>query len=439
MCGKIQVGIIVFCAFFVCIPFHSSSVPLHLEITRGNAKRITVSFSQLHFSSDMERKISDNCADVILNDLNGTGMFEAKTEVDNGLGVSSGGVPNSNKWTSLKRDILLTGSAQEFSPGRMRMKLYLWDVASGKQLSGKSFNFEVGSWRRAAHVMADHIYSRVTGDSGHFDTRVVYISELDGYRKIALVDQDGENNTYIVTNGKEEIVSSPRLSPNGKSMVYTLNSRSAGKIVLYDMERETISKVIDLAGIGISAEFSPTGDAILFSEAKDGSANIFSLSLEEKEPVKLTDNEFTNISASYSPDGKYVVFSSDRTGTPHLYVMNADGSDQKKISSGAGRYMAPVWSPRGDLIAFTKVKGSSYSIGVMRPDGSREKSLVSGYLMDNPSWAPNGKAILFIRHEQADEKNDTSLVIVNVTGAYSRVIKTLGKPLSAYWSSYVQD
>ncbi|MFV9839182.1 MAG: translocation protein TolB [Aaplasma endosymbiont of Hyalomma asiaticum] len=441
MFGKIQVGVIVFCTFFFFIPFHGDSIPLHLKITRGNTKKVTVAFSQLRFLSDVERKISDSCTDVIMSDLNGTGIFNAQPAISYDLSVSPGGVPNSNTWTQLEHDIFLTGSAQEFSPGRIRVKLFLWDVASGKQLSGKSFNFEVGSWRRAAHIMADHIYSRVTGDSGHFDTKIVYLSELNSSRKISVMDQDGKSNTYIAVGNKKGVVSSPKLSPNGKLVVYILNTKSSGEIVLYDTEHETTTTVASLGGIGISAEFSPTSDAILFSESKDGSANVYTLGLEEKRPIQLTDNEFVNISASHSPDGKYVVFSSDRTGTPHLYIMNSDGSDQKKISSGAGKYMTPVWSPRGDLIAFTKVKGNSCSIGIMRPDGSKEQTLAVGYLLDSPSWAPNGKAILFTKHESSDQKAEpnVSLVVANINGAYSRVIRTLGKPISAHWSHNEQD
>ena len=441
MFGRIWVGIVIFCASFSFIPFHSDAIPLHLKITRGNTKKVTVAFSQLRFSSDVEKKISDGCADVIMNDLNGTGLFNAQPAVSYDLGVSPGGVPSSDKWTQLEHDIFLTGSAQEFSPGRIKVKLFLWDVASGKQLSGKSFNFEVGSWRRAAHVMADHIYSRVTGDSGHFDTKIVYLSELEGDRKIAIMDQDGRSNTYIAMSNKEGVVSSPKLSPNGKRIIYILNTKSSGEIVLYDTEHETTTTVATLSGIGISTEFSPTGDAVLFSESKDGSANVYSLGLEKKNPIQLTDNEFTNISASYSPDGRFVVFSSDRSGAPHLYVMNSDGSDQKKISSGSGKYMTPVWSPRGDLIAFTKIKGNSCSVGIMRPDGSKEQSLAVGYPADSPSWAPNGKAILFAKHEPLDQKAEPtiSLVVVNITGAYSRVIRTLGKPVSAHWASNERD
>ena len=77
--------------------------------------------------------------------------------------------------------------------------------------------------------------------------------------------------------------------------------------------------------------------------------------------------------------------------------MNADGSGQKRISFGQGRYSTPVWSPRGDLIAFTKQIGGRFQIGVMRPDGSGERILTDGYQIEGPTWAPNGRVLMFFR------------------------------------------
>ena len=77
--------------------------------------------------------------------------------------------------------------------------------------------------------------------------------------------------------------------------------------------------------------------------------------------------------------------------------MGADGSGQRRISSGSGSYSTPVWSPRGDLIAFTKRSGGQFLIGVMRPDGSGERILTEGYHNEGPTWAPNGRVLMFFR------------------------------------------
>src|SRR5260221_11512501 len=82
--------------------------------------------------------------------------------------------------------------------------------------------------------------------------------------------------------------------------------------------------------------------------------------------------------------------------------MRADGSDVKRISFDSGaRYGTPVWSPRGDLIAFTKIEGGQFFIGVMRPDGSGERLLTQAFLVEAPTWAPNGRGLMYFRQTQS--------------------------------------
>ena len=93
------------------------------------------------------------------------------------------------------------------------------------------------------------------------------------------------------------------------------------------------------------------------------------------------------------------MFNSDRGGSQQLYVMGAGGGGERRISFGEGRYATPVWSPRGDYIAFTKITGGSFGIGVMRADGSGERMLASGFLVEGPTWAPNGRVLMFFRQQ----------------------------------------
>src|SRR5690606_14590488 len=121
------------------------------------------------------------------------------------------------------------------------------------------------------------------------------------------------------------------------------------------------------------------------------------MDLRSRQSRRLTTDPSIDTSPSFSPDGARIVFNSDRGGTPQLYVMNADGSGVRRISFGSGRYMTPVWSPRGDLIAFTKQEGGQFHIGVMNSDGSGERILTSSYMDEGPTWAPNGRVLMFSR------------------------------------------
>ena len=119
--------------------------------------------------------------------------------------------------------------------------------------------------------------------------------------------------------------------------------------------------------------------------------------------TRLTDGTAIDTSPCYSPDGSKIVFNSDRGGSQQLYVMNADGSDVQRISFGSGKYGTPVWSPRGDLIAFTKIDGGTFYIGVMQPDGSGERLLTQDFLVEGPTWAPNGRVLMYFRQSPTDK------------------------------------
>ena len=100
--------------------------------------------------------------------------------------------------------------------------------------------------------------------------------------------------------------------------------------------------------------------------------------------------------------------------------MNSDGSNPHRISTGEGRYSTPVWSPRGDYIAFTKQLGGRFLIGVMRPDGSGERVLTEGFHNEGPTWAPNGRVLMFFRESQGADGRPANLS-VDLTGYNERV------------------
>ena len=127
----------------------------------------------------------------------------------------------------------------------------------------------------------------------------------------------------------------------------------------------------------------------------NGNANLYTMDLRSRTTTRLTTTNAIDTSASYSPDGKQIAFESDRGGRQQIYVMNADGSNQHRISFGDGAYATPVWSPRGDLIAFTKKYGNDFAIGVMKPDGTGERILTTGFHNEGPTWAPNGRVLMF--------------------------------------------
>ena len=119
--------------------------------------------------------------------------------------------------------------------------------------------------------------------------------------------------------------------------------------------------------------------------------------------------------------------------------MEADGGGVRRISFNSGRYATPVWSPRGDLIAFTRMQGGQFYIGVMKPDGSGERMLTKGYLVESPTWAPNGRVLSFFRQTPANAQGQFSskLYTIDLTGFNEREVLTPIDASDPAWSPLI--
>jgi TolB protein len=178
--------------------------------------------------------------------------------------------------------------------------------------------------------------------------------------------------------------------------------------------------------------FSPDGQRVVMSIGEAGATAIVEMDLRSRQPRRLTNTGAIDTSPCYSPDGRNIVFESDRDGSQQLYVMNADGSNQHRVSYGEGRYSTPVWSPRGDLIAYTKQTGGSFLIGVMRPDGSGERVLTEGFHNEGPTWAPNGRVLMFFRESR--RAGGPHLFSIDLTGYNERPVPTPAFGSDPAWS-----
>jgi len=209
------------------------------------------------------------------------------------------------------------------------------------------------------------------------------------------------------------------------------------RVFLRDLQTGREESLGTFEGMSFAPRFSNDGNSIVMSIASNGTTQIYGMDLRSRRMNRLTNGIGTiNTSPSYSPDGNRITFNSDRGGSPQLYVMNADGSNVQRVSFGEGTYRTPVWSPRGDLIAFTKISGGKFYIGVMRPDGSGERVLTESYLDEGPSWAPNGRVIIFERQFPPSRDHDgaTRLYSIDVTGYNLREVLTPMDGSDPAWS-----
>jgi TolB protein len=192
----------------------------------------------------------------------------------------------------------------------------------------------------------------------------------------------------------------------------------------------------DLDGLFFSPYFSPDGKRILLARALKGNTEIWEFRLSSQKLKRLTFHSGIDVSANYSPDQKKIVFNSDRNGSLDIYLMDRNGRNVKRISFGEGNYSSPIWSPRGDLIAFVKQHEGRFFLGVMTPDGENEHIVAENFFIDSPSWAPNGRVLVF--HTKTPSKKWHSgrkqLYTVDITGRGLHHLKTPENAAFPSWS-----
>jgi TolB protein len=354
---------------------------------------------------------------AVTADLERSGLFRP---LDPGLFRQQPDVnvsPSFDAWKAISAQALLVGAVTSGADGRLNVDFRLWDVYAGDQLVGTRLTATPDSWRTIAHQIADAVYEKLTGEKGYFDTRVVFVAESGPKTKkvtrLAIMDQDGANPSYL--SDGSALVFAPRFSIHRQEITYMVLRPTGSAIYLKNLDtgREEVLGRFPNMTMTMAPRFSPDDSKVAFAAEADGASNIYVMNLASHAMKRLTDGLSIDTSPSFSPDGGQIVFNSDRGGAPQLYVMSGDGSGVRRISFGAGRYTAPVWSPDGKLIAFVKQEGQDFSIGVMNPDGSGERILTTSYFADEPTWAPNGRVIMFER-KLAD--GASRLWTVDVTG-----------------------
>jgi TolB protein len=309
----------------------------------------------------------------------------------------------------------------------------LYDVFSSQELTDSSFTSSPDEWRRIAHKISDAVYERLTGAKGYFDSRIVFVAESGPrsrrIRRLAIMDQDGANPSYIPTGPAQ--VFTPRFSANSQEITYMTLRDDGASLYLFNIQTGRQETLGHFQGMVFAPRFSPDGQKVAFSIANGDNTDVYVMDLRSRGVRRLTTDPAIDTSPAFSPDGGSIVFNSDRGGSPQIYVMNADGTGQHRISFGEGRYTTPVWSPLGDLIAFTKQTGDTFHIGVMRPDGSGEHLLTTSYLDEGPTWAPNGRVLMFFRQASGGEAR---LWTVDVTGRVEQPEPYEGSASDPAWS-----
>ncbi|MGQ0742371.1 MAG: Tol-Pal system beta propeller repeat protein TolB [Alphaproteobacteria bacterium] len=427
-------------ALFLVVAALPAPAALRVDVTQGVVQPLPIAIPDFLGNSATGR----NIASVVRNDLERSGLFRPLDPASYIERISDINVPpRFGDWRAIQAQGLVTGQATLQSDGRLKVDFRLWDIFAENQMIGLQYSTTPENWRRIAHLISDAIYERITGEKGYFDTRVVFIAEsgpkISRRKRLAVQDQDGANPVFL-TKG-DYLVLTPRFNPTAQMICYMSYIGGRPRVYLFDLETGRQEMLGNFPNMTFSPRFSPDGSKVIMALESGGNSDIYSMDLRSRTVQRLTNDPGIDTAPSYSPDGRQITFESNRGGSQQVYLMNADGSNPRRISFGAGRAGTPVWSPRGDLIAFTKISSGAFRIAVMRPDGSGERVLSSGWQDEGPTWAPNGRVIMFTRTTPTGSGGyggGSSIWSVDVTGRNERRVLTPGDASDPAWSPLIQ-
>lgn len=232
-------------------------------------------------------------------------------------------------------------------------------------------------------------------------TRIVYRRKSDdGASDIWIMDSDGENARRLTNDNS--IVYSPDLSPDGSHLLYV--SYVNGGPVAYEknLASGAVQTVSAEEGLNVTPVYSPDGRHILYARTEGDHTELFEL---QRQPLccgrRVTYTSVgETLNGGYSPDGRQLVMTSSPLGLPQIYVIPREGRGEPRILSRyvygeRGYATSPDWSPRGDRIAYQAWIENSFQIVTVGPDGSDRRVLTSRGSNEDPSWAPDGRHLVF--------------------------------------------
>lgn len=439
MAGRSQVRFVhiipAFFLVFLFILFFPGRIwgIIYIDINSPTGVRIPIAVPDLHPENEGGLELYRRIPEVIATDLEISNIFsvvspDAYLEKITEKSFEPRGISFSD-WKMIGADSLVVGKVS-VENDRLSVELRLFDVSTGKMLTGKRYSGPSERYDMIAHKFTNEILYQYTGVYGVFDSEVAFAAKKGKGKEIFIVDLSGKKMRQITGNGSINMF--PRWSPDGYKLAYLSYRKRRPYVYLRNFLTGSDKLLFRYGGFKSPGSFSPDGSSIFLSVSVNGNADIFKFALKDEELKKVVSNHSIDVSPSVSPGEERIAFVSDRSGYPQIYVKELPRGPERRVSFAGYYSTSPTWSPAGDRIAFSSMNEGKFSIYSVKPDGSDLREVVSGNgSCEDPSFSPDGRYIVYIFRK----KGYSEMRIINITGFGDRILlKGMEDMSSPSWS-----
>ena len=404
----------------------SANAEFKVEVSGVGITQIPIGIADFRTTEAIPQKITQ----IITADLERSGQFKSSNP---GLVLDENTRPDFNLLKQKNLDALLTGSITKLADGRYEIRYRLWDTVRSQDLGGLSFMALPADLRLVAHRIADQVYEKLTGDKGIFSTRITYITKSANRHMLWVSDADGENAQAALTS--PEPIISPSWSPNGKELAYVSFETRKPVVYVHDVGTGKRRVLANFKGSNSAPTWSPDGKNLAITLSRDGGSQIFLIDAAGGEPKRITQSNGIDTEPVFTPDGSAIYFVSDRGGSPQIYRIPSSGGPVQRVTFSGNYNISPTLSADGKWLAYISRAGSSYKLQLLDLATDKVSTLTETMHDEKPSFAPNGKLILYATQVQGKEALMTTTLDGKISAKLAGQTTNIREP---HWGPFLK-
>ena len=368
-----------------------ANAALEIEISGGSAQQVPIAI--VPFGKSAEANTKENISDIIAADLKRSGLFRV---------LETGGVASRptdimqikySEWAALQTQAMAVGSIEALPGNRLKVTFQLADVLKQTQLTGMQYNIAPTQLRATAHKIADAIYQKLTGEAGIFASRIAYINKAKGRYALQVADADGENPQTVVSSN--EPIISPAWSPDGSKLAYVSFEKKKPIVYVQSLMTGHRLTLASFKGNNSAPAWSPDGSKLAIVLTYGANSQVYTISADGTGLKQLTKSSAIDTEPTWSPDAKWIYFSSDRGGRPQIYKVSSIGGEAQRVTFEGNYNLSPRFSPDGKSLAMIRNDGGKFRVALQDLSSGQVQILSEGSQDESPSFAPNGRVILY--------------------------------------------